>query len=68
MQQRNVSDAELNEALTNIVKTSSTPEDSTCIVGKTKAGRILKIWIVGTTFASHRSLGLEKYRWEGRVR
>lgn len=50
MRLRNVSDAELNEALSNIVSTSSTPEESTCIVGKTKTGRVLKIWIVGTTF------------------
>ena len=50
MKRRNVSDLELNEALSNILETSSTPEDSTCILGKTKAGRVLKIWIVGTTF------------------
>jgi hypothetical protein len=50
MRRRHVTDAELNEALLNIIETSSTPEDSTCIVGKTKAGRVLKIWIVGTTF------------------
>jgi hypothetical protein len=50
MRQRNVSDTELNEALSNIIETDSTPEDSTCIVCKTRAGRVFKIWIVGTTF------------------
>lgn len=50
MRQRKISDMELNEALNNIVSTASTPEDSTCIVGKTNEGREIKIWIVGTTF------------------
>lgn len=48
--QRGVTDQELNEALSNIISTVSTPEDSTCIVGKTRRGKTLKIWIVGTTF------------------
>lgn len=50
MQQRNITELEMYEALDNIIDTSSTPEDSTCIVGRTNAGRVLKVWIVGITF------------------
>lgn len=50
MARRGITFREVEEALANVHQTRTTPQDSTCIVGSTSAGRVLKIWIVGTAF------------------
>ena len=50
MQERDISENEIDEALAHIHMTNTTPKGSTCIVGNTVTGRSLKIWIVGESW------------------
>lgn len=44
---RGISKREVREALERATTAYPTPQGSTCIVGSTATGRVLKVWVVG---------------------
>lgn len=48
MRRRKITRAEVEQALQNVTIAYSTPKGSTCMVGVTAEGRVLKVWVVGT--------------------
>lgn len=65
MRRRGITGDEIDQALSNIRQHYSTPQDSTCIVGTTHAGRVLKIWIVGSDWPPNEPLIIKSAAGKG---
>jgi hypothetical protein len=64
MRSRGIAEQDIGAALADIVSTWPTPEDSTCIVGRTSSGRLLKIWVVGAHWPQSGTLTIKSSAWK----
>ncbi len=66
--QRRIDRSDIDTALAEIEITHGTPEDSTCIVGMTRSGRLLRVWVVGAYWPQEPPLIVKSVAWKDEER